>query len=134
MGKRGPKPPALPANVVDEVARLSGLGMTRTQIHYFFRMGDDAWSTYEKKMPELVQALTWGKSQNDARVMGKLNEHIERGNLAAIMFYLKTRCRWRETDRPGEEGDRQPIPVYVFQTVKDPVEASKIYQQIMRES
>lgn len=135
MGKRGPKPPELPANVVEEVERLAGLGMTRQQIHYFFRMGEEAWSTYEKRRPELVTAMAYGRSRQQAKVMGKLNEAIERGNLSAICFYLKTQCRWRETDRPGEEGgERAPLPVFVFRTLKDPVEASKIYQQMMRES
>jgi hypothetical protein len=38
---------------------------------------------------------------------GKLHKAIEEGQAWAICFFLKTRGRWRETDKP--ESDAQPL-------------------------
>jgi hypothetical protein len=54
--------------------------------------------------------LKEGRHDVKAFVVSKLMQLIKEGNPAAIMFYLKTQCRWRETDRLEVTGaDGQPI-------------------------
>jgi hypothetical protein len=113
------------------VEYLSGLGLTQTQIHDFFGIGNNAWYERKKDYPELEIAFARGKAQTIGRVSGKLMEKIESGDLGAIIFYLKTQARWRDGGMGGsDEGGDKPISALTI-TVNDPVEAAKIYQQIM---
>lgn len=52
--------------------------------------------TLNKYYPE--QLLT-AKAKLDAEAIGALVKQIRAGNTAAILFYLKTRCGWKETVR-----------------------------------
>lgn len=118
---------------VAEVRRLGGLGLTLTQIHQFFGLTYDVWLGKCKKYPEIEINMLEGKAEKIGIASGKLWEHIEKGNLSAIIFFLKTQARWRETDNitiPEGEGGKGAFPPITL-TVNDPVEAAKIYQQIM---
>ena len=43
------------------------------------------------------QAIKRGRAKANVFVGGKLMDAIKRGNMAATIFYLKTRCGWKET-------------------------------------
>jgi hypothetical protein len=43
--------------------------------------------------------LDSGKAEIDGKVIGSLVQAALKGNVTAQIFYLKTRCRWREVDR-----------------------------------
>ncbi len=124
--------------LLDEVKRLAGLGLTTQQIHNFFGMCADTWAKRIKAHPELLQAIQTGKALTTRKVTGKLMEAIEKGNLGAIIFYLKTQARWSETSTSSVEitqhegRSNQPLFTNVLTgAANDPVEASKIYQKIM---
>lgn len=130
--KRKPKRAVVTPEMIAEVKRLAGLGLTNVQLGGLYGMSDETWVQRVKEHPELAEAVRLGKSETLGKVTGKLMEAIERGNLAAIIFFLKTQGRWRETDHAGDNGsgDKPPFPAITL-TVNDPVEAAKIYQQIM---
>lgn len=135
--KRPPRRRPVDPAMILEVKRLSGLGLTREQIHNYYGMREDAWARRVKEYPELEMAMHQGKAEAIGKVTDKLWAKIEQGNMSAITFYLKTQAHWRERDYnvgygDGSGGDRKFPPVVL--TVHDPVEASKIYQQIMRGS
>ncbi len=130
--RRKPRRPVVTPEMISKVEHLGGLGLTREQIHNYFGMSSEAWQKRVESSPELEMVMKGGLSKKIEIASGKLWEHCLKGNLTAIMFFLKTQGRWRETDRPGENGEAIPqkFPPITL-TVHDPVEAAKIYQQIM---
>jgi hypothetical protein len=67
---------------------------------------------YKKRYPELSAAYKRGKSKGHLEVTNRLRDQIKDGNVTAMIFYLKTQCRWRDRTRvelsgPGE----QPVQV-----------------------
>lgn len=131
-GRAGPKMKfILTPDILAEVEILSGRGLTNEHIHNYYGIGRDTWYNNIQHHPELGEAFKRGKSKAISMVSGKLMEQIRKGNLTAIIFYLKTQARWSEHSTLGIEGDgRSSLPAVTI-TVNDPVEASKIYQQIM---
>ena len=57
-------------------------------------------------------AIKKGKAKANAFVGGKLMALIREGNPAATIFYMKSRCGWKETDRKEITGqDGEPVKV-----------------------
>jgi hypothetical protein len=52
-----------------------------------------------------------GKSDVDSRIIGSLVKNALAGNVTAQIFYLKTRCGWREVQEVEHSGKR-PVIVY----------------------
>ena len=75
----------------ETVERLRACALTNDQIAYV--LGIDR-NTLEKNF---AAELKDGKGKIDALVSGKLMQKIKEGNVPCILFYLKTRCGWRET-------------------------------------
>lgn len=48
---------------------------------------------------QFEQSIKKGKAKANAFVGGKLMQLVKEGNPAAIIFYMKSRCGWRETVR-----------------------------------
>nr|DAF76004.1 MAG TPA: terminase small subunit [Caudoviricetes sp.] len=66
----------------------------------------------KKQCEQFEQAIKKGKAKANVFVGGKLMEHIKAGNIAATIFYLKSRCGWKETSRQEMTGaDGAPIQV-----------------------
>jgi hypothetical protein len=117
-------------SMIEEVKILAGRGLTAEQIYLYFGVHRDCWYDTIKRHPELGEAVKEGKIKALAMVAGKLMKAIHEGNLTAIIFYLKTQARWSENSNvKGEETDEQKTK-YTIETT-DPVEAARIYQQIM---
>lgn len=57
-------------------------------------------------------AIKRGRAKANAFVGGKLMSLIREGNPAATIFYMKSRCGWKETDRKEITGkDGEPVKV-----------------------
>lgn len=129
------KLPRLPVDqkLLDHVEKLGGLGLTQTQIAYYYRHTARQWQYKVGKHPELDAAMKSGKASKIEQASGKLWELIEKNNTAAIMFFLKTQAGWREAAPLDDDGEKDSKPVFpaITLTVNDPIEAAKIYQQIM---
>lgn len=54
---------------------------------------------YTKRWKTLADAVEESRRVQVSHVEGKLHEKIEEGNIAAIIFFLKTQAGWRETSR-----------------------------------
>lgn len=72
---------------------------------------------------EFGEAIKRGKAKANVFVGGKLMEHVKNGNIAATIFYLKSRCGWKETQRL--EGD-------LTTTEKAPEGLQSIYNALAR--
>lgn len=53
----------------------------------------------KKDFEEFAEAIKRGKAKANVFVGGKLMQKIKEGDTASTIFYLKTRCGWRETQR-----------------------------------
>lgn len=129
------KEPRLPvtAELLANIKKLGGLGLTKQQICNYYGYSLTGWDAKTAKHPEIDTAMKQGRSEKISIASGKLWEAIERGNLSAIIFFLKTQARWSENSPPPDGDGDQGKPAFpaITLTVSDPVEAARIYQQIM---
>jgi hypothetical protein len=131
MARNGNTPTFLPdENDIKEVKILAGLGLTKYLIQNYFGHSKDVWLKAEKRTPDLRKAFNRGQAETIARVSNKLYDLIMAGNIQAIMFYLRTRAGWSEKYNP--ELDCNVTEPAISINVTDPIEAAKIYQQIMK--
>lgn len=131
MARNGNTPTFMPDEKdILEVEMLAGLGLTKYLIQNYFGHSRDVWTKAEKREPNLKKAFNRGQAKTIARVSGKLYELIMQGNITAIMFYLKTRAGWSEKYNPELDCNVNEPAISI--SVTDPIEAAKIYQQIMK--
>lgn len=132
MAQTGPQAFNPDEKQIQEVEMLAGLGLTKYLIQNYFGYSSETWIKAEKRNPLLKKAFRKGQAKTIARVSGKLYDLILAGNITAIMFYLKTRAGWSERYDPEIDGNVNEPSINI--NVTDPIEASKIYQQIVKGS
>jgi len=130
--KRGPKPRV----VVDEemllkVEQLAGQGLTQEEIANYFGLKRGGWYKTINNNPIIRQHVERGRVKTLAAVSGKLMELVKKGNLSAIIFFLKTKGRWSEHKSLEITDGSKPENIKLKLDTKNPIEASKVYQQIM---
>lgn len=59
-------------------------------------ISQDTFTRRKKDRADFAEALKRGKAKANIFVGGKLMELIKNGNVAATIFYLKSRCGWTE--------------------------------------
>lgn len=73
-----------------------------------------SYSTLRRRKAEseqFEQAIKRGKAKANVFVGGKLMQAIKKGNITAIIFYLKTRCGWKETQKiEADVTQREKVP------------------------
>lgn len=75
----------------EEIAHI--LGVSQRTLHNRFDDQPGVRAAYEK-----------GIAKGHAVVKGRLRQQIDSGNVTATIFYLKTQCGWKETDRLEHSG------------------------------
>lgn len=129
--KSGPKPKIIiNSEIIEEVSVLAGRGLTQQQIHQYYGISHAHWYKLIEKHPDLRKAVLSGKSKTISMVAGELIKAVRKGNVSAIIFYLKTQARWKEDSLPEDDDEKPSFPSITL-TVNDPVEAARIYKQIM---
>lgn len=81
------------------VKNAAVMGMTHEQIAKLLDISVTTLRRMIKRDEKLKHYMERGKSLADTFVMGKLLELIDKGNVASTIFYLKTRCGWKETEK-----------------------------------
>ena len=81
-----------------------------------------SYSTLKARKREsdlFASAIKRGKAKANVFVGGKLMEKIRGGDTASIIFYMKSRCGWRDVERKeitGKDGkDLNVAPVLIIQ-------------------
>ena len=86
---------------LDKIKEYSSLGMRQEEIARLLNIAGSTFKYWlgDPDMPELKEALETGRANAKVIVTTKLFQQINEGNIVAIIFYLKTQCGWRETDK-----------------------------------
>ena len=84
--------------VLEKIVELASLGCTQAQIARNLHLRPDSFAHLKVQHPQLHQAVMQGKAQGIAYVTSKLRECIAKGNVQAILFYLRCQAKWRDDD------------------------------------
>jgi DNA-binding XRE family transcriptional regulator len=86
---------------VEQVYRLSLLGMTDKELATHFDVDEKTINNWKKNHCDFFQSLKAGKAEADTRVAEALYQQAIGGNVTAAIFWLKNRQRekWRDGKR-----------------------------------
>lgn len=108
MAKRGPKPHQPTEESRKLVEKLAQTGIPHTMICALI----DGCKTAETLRLYYSEELKRGDATACAKVAGKLFEKCMAGDTASILFWMKTRCGYRETgDTVKDEKQREPLTI-----------------------
>lgn len=115
----------------NEIEILSGRGLTQEQMADYFGIKRITLEKSLQRNANLREAFKRGKSKQIALVSGELIRQIKEGSTAATIFFLKTQARWKETSADHKHIIVNKDEEKVKFKDKDPIEAAKLYQEIM---
>lgn len=128
--KRGPKPCwEVTSDVIRKIEEMSGL-MKQEEMWNYFGVCKDTWYDRKNKHPEMAEAIKRGKPKKKMFVASSLMNQIKNGNVAAMIFYLKTQGGWSEKKKV-EISKPKSLPELPTSLGVDPIEAARIYQKLM---
>ncbi len=132
MAKKREKPYdlKLSEDKMPEIERLSNLGLRPVQIGDRLGLTPGEWYKECSHNPEIEKRIRIGKSTGLEFGLIKLRQKIEEGCHHSLKFYLQCRHKWGEETTLKLKTDKKH-PVELKITTTDPVEAGKIYEQIM---
>jgi len=113
--KRG-RPPHLPnADTRKQVYELSRVGTRYEDIAEVLSISDDTLVKHYKK------ELKLGRIEANAIVAGTLFEKAKNGDTSSMIFWLKSRAQWKETQKHEHAGDPdgEPVTVKVITGIDD---------------
>lgn len=102
---------------VAKVEKLAEICQNDAEIAYAIGVCPRTFTT-KKQNPEIQEALERGRARANTFVAGKLMQAIKDGNVTAMIFWLKSRGGWMETDRHEVEVN-QPVQIVVKNDLKD---------------
>lgn len=121
-------------DVTNEIEILAQKGLSRRNIQDYFGISDFKWNKKNLKETGLERAYLRGKSKGISFTAGKLMQLINSGNFEAIKFYLARIAKYTENvNSDNEDFEEKDFSNLTINTI-DPIEAAKIYQQIMKGS
>ena len=82
---------------LDKVEQLAQVCDNEEEIALALGISYRTLQNRKKDFANFATAIKKGKAKANAFVGGKLMSLIKEGNSAAIIFYMKSRCGWRET-------------------------------------
>lgn len=120
--------------VLEEIEELAALGFSQTQIAQYFGIKPEKWYKLIKKHPSVIDRMAVGELKTLKIATGKLQDLIRKENVTAVMYYLKTHGgpKWRDQNRAVEEVEEKKARPNLTIKVTDPVEAARVYQEIMQ--
>lgn len=105
--KPGPKPPIIDYVKVEE---LAGRGLKKKDIALCIGISPTTFFAIQKNDEEFVAAMARGHAKAVAAVTGKLLGLIQLNNPTAIIFWLKCRADWKETQVIERKEAPPPLP------------------------
>ncbi len=90
---------------IKQIAKLYGLGLTYDQLAAYLEVSPDCFDKLLERRPDIKQAISKSKSTLIGQIAGSLAQQAIKGNLTAIIFYLKTQGRWAEAREQANSDD-----------------------------
>lgn len=81
---------------VEEYAQLCD---NEAEIALALGISQDTLTRRKQSRADFAEAIKRGKAKANIFVGGKLMQKIKEGDTASTIFYLKTRCGWKETQK-----------------------------------
>jgi hypothetical protein len=123
--------------ILSEIEELAGRGFSHVDLRSYFGLAHTAWFKWLNNNPIVGERIKKGRANGLVRLTTRLMELVDKGNFKAIAYCLTNRYGWRDTYNPSDDDVDKPLPqnlASVSSVTSDPVEASKVYQQIMTRS
>lgn len=118
--------------VLDKIEELSAAQFKQYEICNFFGIGHSAWYEHKKNNPAIKRAMDLGKLGSKAYVVSKFNELLEdmdpKIRMKATTYFLDRKGGWKEDQSDIEDNISNDMEL---EEDLDPIEASKIYQDMM---
>lgn len=97
---------------IEELETMAGLGIPMESIAAIFGMSKDTLEARVKDQAGVKSAIERGKGKVRATIYQTAYNQAMSGNTAMLIFWLKTREGWKETDRLELTGaDGKPLEV-----------------------
>ena len=113
---------------------LAQFGLPVRNIAESYGMGEDTFMRCRKENPALDKAIKEGMAAGNEAVAECLFTQMRNGNIAAGIFLAKIRLRMSERasalDGQGLQAAQKPEKINF--TSMTPIEAARVYQQVMR--
>ena len=102
-----------PAKVINkeqiaEIEELSAL-LNKAQLAEYFGMTEKTFRAIEERQPEVFTAYRRGRANKIAQVASQLMKAVNRGDMRAIQFFLKTQAGWTEKSHLELSKAEEPI-------------------------
>lgn len=104
------KPRELTADEISQANRLAMVGLNNDQLAGYFGVSPATWDRIMERQAEVGEAIEKGRASGIGKVAASLFQNAtQKNNVAAQIFFLKTRARWREIHPETPDGTAQPI-------------------------
>ncbi|QBQ56488.1 DNA-binding protein [Nitrosococcus wardiae] len=114
---RGKQKAKIPINRVEE---LASCGLTHEQIAAALGISESTLYKHKTLNPEIAEAIKRGQAKGLAHVANALFNKAVKGNVTAMIFYLKNRAPTLWKDKPDIlPGESIPDPVKIEFVLKD---------------
>ena len=112
------KPAVLNKQDIAEVERLAAV-LTSEQVADYLCVSRRSFYNIMDRQPEVKEAYRKGRSKAAAAVGGGLLQRAIAGDTASAIFYLKTRCGWRDESKfEAEKDDDDSVQKIVIEVAK----------------
>lgn len=103
----------LTTNQIETIERAAGLGLNLDNISYLIGISPRTLDRRLSDCEEAREAYNKGRAIAHEKVASKLFDLIEKGEPAAIFFYLKCQAGWREKDKIENDNSKAEIKIYL---------------------
>jgi hypothetical protein len=118
----------------EEMMHLGMRGLSLKEAGEYYGLQPDDWKEWCEENPLTENRLNMGKAKGIALAGQVLLQQIKQGKTNAVTFYLKTQGCFTEKSTLNIEESLSVTQMNAPEIPIDPTEASKIYQEFMRNS
>lgn len=121
----------------EDLIRINTMAMTGLPVRHIaqsYGMCEETLMKLRRKNPDLDNAIKNGMESGNAILASQLWNGVREGNMTAIIFACKVRLRMSEKNELYYNTNSQTVskPEKINFAAMSPVEAARVYQQVMK--